>query len=104
MIKEEEGNELAEEMEKHESLGYYVMKYSYVDEDKTIFKCPDMAMQQHLKSLFIRVKVDNVGMNKTLVDGGTSINIMSHSLLGKLISSAHTQNPTTWFYRTMKGI
>lgn len=44
-----------------------------VDEDKVIFEWFDMTMQQHLKPLFIRVKVKSVGINKVLVDVGVCI-------------------------------
>ncbi|PNX68037.1 hypothetical protein L195_g055950 [Trifolium pratense] len=41
-------------------------------------------MQNHLKALFIRAKVNNVGINKVLVDGGAVVNIMPHFMLKKL--------------------
>lgn len=41
-------------------------------------------MQQHLKFFFILVKVENVGINKVLVDKGATINIMPHSMLRKI--------------------
>lgn len=41
-------------------------------------------MKQHLKPLFIWAKIDNVGINKFLRDGGEAINLMSHFLLKKI--------------------
>ncbi|MCI94026.1 hypothetical protein A2U01_0115324, partial [Trifolium medium] len=41
-------------------------------------------MQNHLKALFIRAKVNDVGVNKVLVDGGAVVNIMPHFMLKKL--------------------
>ncbi|PNX81480.1 hypothetical protein L195_g037499, partial [Trifolium pratense] len=38
----------------------------------------------HLKVLFIRAKVNDVGVNKVLVDGGAVVNIMPHFMLKKL--------------------
>lgn len=55
-----------------------------VDQDKAIFKRLDLGMQQHLKPLFIWAKVENVGVNKVLVYGGATINLMPHSLLKKI--------------------
>lgn len=50
---EEEDNGFVEELAKHKALCYYVMKDGYVDEDKVVFERFDMAMQQHLKPMFI---------------------------------------------------
>lgn len=41
-------------------------------------------MKQHLKPIFICVKFDNVTVNKVLVDGGSEINLMPHSILNKI--------------------
>jgi hypothetical protein len=49
-----------------------------------VFEKPDVGMKNHLKALFIRAKVNNVGVNKILVDGGAVVNIMSHFMLKKL--------------------
>lgn len=54
-----------------------------INEDNAIFERPDMAMQQHLKPIYIRVKVRGVGLNKVLVDCGAYNNLMAYSLLRK---------------------
>lgn len=83
-VKKEEDNELVEESSNHKPLCYYVMNNSCVNEDKTIFERPDLGMQQNLKPNFIWANVENVGVNKVLVDGGVKINLMPHSLLNNI--------------------
>lgn len=41
-------------------------------------------MKNHLKPLFIRGKVENIGINKILVDGGEVVNLMPHFMLKKI--------------------
>lgn len=48
-------------------------------------------MNNHLKPLFIRGKVENVRVNKILVDGGATVNLMSHYML-KRIGKDDTDN------------
>ncbi|PNX69000.1 hypothetical protein L195_g056475, partial [Trifolium pratense] len=84
-----EVNELEEDFEAlnladHKPMCYYVMQNGCVEEQKAIFEKPDLGMQNHLKALFIRAKVNNVGINKVLVDGGAVVNIMPHFMLRKL--------------------
>lgn len=40
-------------------------------------------MKNHIKPIFIRGKVENVGINKILVDGGAAVNLMPHFMLNK---------------------
>lgn len=40
-------------------------------------------MKQYLKPLFRWYKVNNVGVNKVLVDVGATVNLIPHSLLKK---------------------
>lgn len=54
-----------------------------VNEDCAIFERPDMAMKQHLKPLYIRAKVNCVGINKVLIDCVACVNVMPQSLFGK---------------------
>ncbi|CAJ2662571.1 unnamed protein product [Trifolium pratense] len=84
-----EVNELEEDFEAlnladHKPMCYYVMQNGCVEEQKAVFEKPDLGMQNHLKALFIRAKVNNVGINKVLVDGGAVVNIMPHFMLKKL--------------------
>ncbi|XP_050875637.1 uncharacterized protein LOC127079271 [Lathyrus oleraceus] len=60
------------------------MKNGCVEEYNAFSKRPDEATKNHLKSLLIRVKVDNVGINKILVDGGAVVNLMPHFILKKI--------------------
>lgn len=57
------------------------MNNSCVDEDKAIFERSILGMQRHLKPFFIWGMVENVGVNKVLVDEGVTINLMPYSLL-----------------------
>jgi len=41
-------------------------------------------MKNHLKPFFIQAKVDEVSINKVLVDGGTAFNLMPQSLLKRI--------------------
>lgn len=43
---------------------YYVKNYVPINEDHSIFERLDMAMQQHMKPLYIRAKVNGVGIKK----------------------------------------
>lgn len=51
----------------YKPLCFYVMHDGSVNKDKAIFERPDMSMQQHLKHLYIRAKIDSVGVNKVLI-------------------------------------
>lgn len=73
-----------EEMANHKPLCYHVINNGYIEEDKDVFERPDEGMKQHLKPLFRWYQVNNVGVNKVLVDGGATINLMPHSLLKKI--------------------
>lgn len=75
-VTKEEDNGLAEELEKLKLLCYYVLNNKSMDDDKAIFKRNDLGMHQDLKPLFIWANIENVGVNKVLVDGGTKINLM----------------------------
>jgi hypothetical protein len=52
------------------------MENGCVEAQNVVFERPDIGMKNHLKALFIRAKVNNVGVNKILVDGGVVVNIM----------------------------
>jgi len=41
-------------------------------------------MKGHLKPLSIQAKVDDIGVNQVLVDGGVVVNLMPQSLLKKI--------------------
>jgi hypothetical protein len=72
------------ELADHRPVCYYVMENGCVEAQNAVFEKPDVGMKNHLKALFIRAKVNNVGVNKILVDGGAVVNIMPHFMLKKL--------------------
>ncbi|KAK2416751.1 hypothetical protein QL285_039118 [Trifolium repens] len=72
------------ELADHRPVCYYVMENGCVEAQNAVFERPDVGMKNHLKALFIRAKVNNVVVNKILVDGGAVVNIMPHFMLKKL--------------------
>jgi hypothetical protein len=81
---EDEGDEMEEETMAHKPVCYYVMNNGCVEEQNAFFERPDDSMKAHLKPLFIKGKVENVGVNKILVDGGAAVNLMPHYMLKKI--------------------
>ena len=63
-----------EEMAKHKPVCYYVLNNGVVEEQNAFFERPDKGMKGHLKPLYIRSRVEQVGINKVLVDGGAAVN------------------------------
>lgn len=59
------------------------MNNENVKEQNAFFEKPGLGIKIHLKPFFIKVKVDNFCVNKVLLDCGTTINLMPHSLLRK---------------------
>jgi len=49
-----------------------------------MFEQPDDSMKNHLKPLFIQARVDDIGINKVLVDGSVAVNLMPQSLLKRI--------------------
>ena len=43
-----------------------------------------MAMEQYMKTLYIRAKVNGVGINKVLIDCGACVNVMPPIPIGKI--------------------
>jgi len=73
-----------EEMANHKPLCYYVMNDGCVENQHAIFEKPYYTMNHHLKPLFIQAKINGVGVNKALVDGGATVNLLPQSLLSKI--------------------
>lgn len=71
------------EMDKYKSIFYYIMNNGYVKEHNVFFERPDYGMKSHFKPLFIRAKIENIGINKVLVDGGETVELMSHLILNQ---------------------
>ncbi|MCH79898.1 hypothetical protein A2U01_0000659 [Trifolium medium] len=94
-ITDEEDDFEEPEMANHKPVCYYVMNNGYVEEQQAVFEKPDEGMKNHLKPLFIRAKVNNVGINKVLIDRGVAVNLIPHSLLrkiGKYYTDLHSHN------------
>ncbi|MCI37438.1 hypothetical protein A2U01_0058662, partial [Trifolium medium] len=59
------------------------------------FERPNEGMKNHLKPLFIQAKINDVGVNKVLIDGGAAVNLMPEFMLnkiGKYSSDLHPHN------------
>ena len=76
--------DFTEEMANHKSLCYFVMNNGCVENQYAIFKKPDFPMTHHLKPLFIQAKINGVGVNKVLIDGGATVNLLPQSFLSKI--------------------
>ncbi|XP_050896170.1 uncharacterized protein LOC127102892 [Lathyrus oleraceus] len=81
---EDEEDEMEEETMAHRPVCYYVMNTGCVEEQNAFFERPDDSMKAHLKPLFIKGKVESVGVNKILVDGGASVNLMPYFMLKRI--------------------
>ncbi|MCH87192.1 hypothetical protein A2U01_0008058 [Trifolium medium] len=94
-VNDEEDDFEEPEMANHKPVCYYVMNNGCVEEQQAVFEKPDEGMKNHLKPLFIRAKVNNVGINKVLIYEGAAVNLMPHSLLkkiGKYDTDLHSHN------------
>jgi len=74
-------SDFTEEMAIHRPLCYYVMNNGCVEDQHAVFERPDVSMRLHLKPLFIQAKINGVGVNKVLVDGGATVNLLPQSFL-----------------------
>ncbi|KAK2384028.1 hypothetical protein QL285_071424 [Trifolium repens] len=83
------------QMALHRPVCYYVMSNGALEDQMATFERPDEGMKSHLKPLFIQAKVNNVGINKVLIDGGAAVNLMPEFLLrkiGKSLVDLHPHN------------
>ena len=76
--------DFTDEMANHKSLCYFVMNNGCVENQYAIFEKPDFLMTRHLKPLFIQAKINDVGVNKVLIDGGATVNLLSQSFQSKI--------------------
>jgi len=83
-VEESEDDFNQEDIDKYRPMCYYVTNCGCVDEQNAMFEKPYGSMKIHLKPLFIQAKVDEIGVNKVLVDGGVDVNLMPQSLLKKI--------------------
>jgi hypothetical protein len=71
-------------MEEYKPMCYFVTHNDFGDEQKAIFEKPDDLMKNHLKPLFIRAIVDEIGIKKVLVNDVAAVNLMPQSLLKRI--------------------
>lgn len=71
-------------MDAHKPVCYYVMNNSCVEEKNAFFERPDKVMKSHLKPFFITGKIEDVPINKILVDCGAIVNFIPHHILRKI--------------------
>ena len=64
------------DMEEYKPMCYIVTNDGSESNRKAIFEQPDDSMKSHLKPLFIEAKVNKIGVNKVLVDGGGAVNLL----------------------------
>ncbi|CAJ2646962.1 unnamed protein product [Trifolium pratense] len=83
------------ELALHKPMCYYVMNNGCLEEHMANFERPTEGMKNHLKPLFIQAKVNNVGVNKVLIDGGAAVNLMPEFMItkiGKFSTDLHPHN------------
>jgi hypothetical protein len=73
-----------DEFDPNKPMCYFVTNDGSESNRKAIFEQPDNSMKSHLKPLFIQAKVDEIGINKVLVNGGDDVNLMPKSLLKRI--------------------
>ncbi|MCI17140.1 hypothetical protein A2U01_0038287, partial [Trifolium medium] len=82
-VNEVEEDQNTVEMASNKPVCYYIMGNGCVEDQNAMFEKPDLGMKNHLKALFVRAKVNGVGVNRILVDGGAVVNILPHFMLKK---------------------
>src|SRR3954468_12696481 len=71
-------------MAKHRPVCYYVRNNGAFEQQNEFFERLDQGMRNHLKPLYIRAKIENVGINKVLVNGGATVNLMPQYMLKRI--------------------
>lgn len=72
------------EMARHKPVCYYIINNGYVEEQNAFFGRSDESIKIHMKPLFIRDKIGSVGANKILINGGATLNLMSHYMMKRI--------------------
>jgi hypothetical protein len=72
------------ELDDYTPVCFYVMNNGCIEQQKAVFERPHEGMKSHLKPLYIKAKIGDVGVNKVLVDGGAAVNLMPHFMLKRL--------------------
>lgn len=91
------------EMARHMSVYYYMMNNRCVNEKNSFFERPSEAMRNHLKPLFIGGKIDNMAINKILVDGRATMNLMSRTILKNIRKSHMNTKPHNMVLSNYEG-
>lgn len=85
VIEVEETEEANEgEMAKYKPVCYYIMNNGCIEEHNFFFERPDEGIKCHLKPLFIMGKLKNTRVNKILVNGGATVNLMLQFMLRRI--------------------
>ncbi|XP_050895251.1 uncharacterized protein LOC127101860 [Lathyrus oleraceus] len=71
-------------MAAYKPICYYVMNNGCMEEKNALFERPDEDIKSHLKPLFITRKIEDVPINKILVDCDTTVNLILHHILRKI--------------------
>jgi len=74
-----------------------------LDPMTAIFEKPADNERQHLKSLFVKGRVDGQPMTKILIDGGAAINIMPYAVYRKLGKGDHDLTKTDMMLKDFEG-
>jgi len=77
-------SDFTKEIPIHRPLCYYVMNNGCVEDQHPVFERPDVSIRLHLKPLFIRAKINGVVVNKVLVDGDATVNLLPQLFLKKI--------------------
>jgi hypothetical protein len=94
---------ISEVIEDEEDFTEEMIEY---EGQQAMFERLDHHMQHHLKPLFIQAKINDVGINKVLVDGGAAVNLLPHFLLKKIVlseSDLKPHNVVFWNYEGKSG-
>jgi len=89
-------------MAKHKPLCYYVMDNGCVENQHVVFEKPYFQMRHHLKPLFIQAKVNEIGVNKVLVDGGATVNLLPQYFLTRIGIADSDLKPHNVVYLIMR--
>src|ERR1044072_2736704 len=102
-VTEDEYDSVTKESKDHKPICYYVMNEGDVIETVAGFKRPAETMKINFKPLYIWAKVEDVGINKVLIDGGADINLMPSALLKKIGKSISDLRPHNMVLSDFEG-
>src|ERR1044072_2113111 len=102
-VTEDEYDSVTKESKDNMPICYYVRNEGEVIETDAVFKRPTETMKSHLKPLYIWAKVEDMGINKVLIDGGAAINLMPYTLLKKIGKSISELKPHNMVLSDFEG-